>query len=265
MSLEALTCALRSLAPLELAEPWDNVGWLLPGREGRGLARALLTIDLTDAVLDEAAELQVDAIVAYHPLMFEGKKRLRREVASERVVLRAIEAGLPVFSPHTALDAAPGGLTDWLADAIGFGDRSPIVRSALHAGAGQGRVTALAQPASLESIVPRVKAHLGITSLRVACAARHGAGARIETAAVVAGAGGSVLAKASADLWLTGELRHHDVLAAVEAGTTVLLAEHTGSERGYLPILAERLRDVAASAFEVLVSERDRDPVSPTS
>lgn len=261
MSLETLSQALHAIAPLELAEPWDNVGWLLPGREGREVRRVLLTIDLTDAVLDEAETQRVDAIVAYHPPLFEGKKRLRREIAAERVVLRAIEAGLPVYSPHTALDAAPSALTDWLAGAIGAGEHTPIVPSASVAGAGAGRLLALTEPTPLSEIVPRVKARLGLPSLRVAASARHQRGAPIERAAVVAGAGGALLTKTTADLWLTGELRHHDVLAAVEAGTSVLLAEHTGSERGYLPVLAERLRQESGGALELLVSESDRDPI----
>lgn len=263
LTVAALSEALEALAPLAFAEPWDNVGLLLPGREDQEVQRVVLTIDVTDGVLEEAIELEANVIVAYHPVLFEAKKRFRRSVASERVALRAIEGGIAIYSPHTALDAAKGGLNDWLADAIGAGAVRPILAATSDASVGQGRVLELSTPAALDSIASRAKAHLDVPTLRIAVSERHAQGEPIRTAAVAAGAGGPVLMKSSpVDLFVTGEMRHHDVLAAVESGTSVILAEHTGSERGFLPVLAGRLRERLARSAEVFVSARDRDPVT---
>ncbi|NUP07697.1 MAG: Nif3-like dinuclear metal center hexameric protein [Polyangiaceae bacterium] len=262
VSLTTLVDAMELLAPPSLAEPWDNVGLLLPGREGLQVTRAVVTIDLTDAVIDEALDQAADAIVSYHPILFDGKKRLRRDVASERIVLRCVERGLAVYSPHTALDSAPDGLNDWLARAAGEGTTRPLVPHPLRPEAGQGRHLDVSAPDNLENVVARARKHLGLGSLRVASAERHLRGAPIAAAAVAAGAGGPLLSKARGiDLFITGEMRHHDVLAAVEAGISVILAEHTGSERGYLPTLADRLQTTLQGTVEVVVSKRDRDPV----
>lgn len=271
--LDAVALALDRIAPLGFAEEWDNVGLLVRPSTPRPVRRALLTIDLTEEVLDEAVAARAELIVAYHPPWFRAVKRLDPSTPIERVVLRAVEERIAVHSPHTALDAAPGGVNDWLADGLGPGLRRPLERprDRLRPGAtsvagprgevaGQGRLVQLEREADLGTIVRRVKRHLRLRHVRVAAAARHGGGAAVCTVALCAGAGGDVLAGVDADLLLTGELRHHDVLAAVAAGRSVVLCDHSNTERGYLPVLAERLRE-AVPRLEVAVSAADADPL----
>ncbi|MCC6907760.1 MAG: Nif3-like dinuclear metal center hexameric protein [Phycisphaerales bacterium] len=118
--------AMESIASLACAERWDNVG-LLVGSRSAPTTRVLLTIDLTSKVLDEAIGQGVDLICTYHPVMFKPIQRLNDSDAKSETLLRAIRAGIAVYSPHTALDSAAGGLTDWLADAVGQGYRRPLV------------------------------------------------------------------------------------------------------------------------------------------
>jgi putative NIF3 family GTP cyclohydrolase 1 type 2 len=87
-----------------------------------------------------------------------------------------------------------------------------------------------------------------------------GAGSRVRSFAVAAGAGGSVLRGADADLLVTGEMSHHDALAAVAAGRCVALAGHSNTERCYLPTLQKRLRAEFGRALDVQVAKADRDP-----
>jgi dinuclear metal center YbgI/SA1388 family protein len=120
-----LANALSSIAPPHLAESWDNVGLLL-GDPDAPCARALLTIDLTEAVLDEAVRRGADAVVAYHPPIFHPLKSLLRTEPAQRVILDAAAAGIALLSPHTALDAAHGGVNDWLASCVGLGPVRPL-------------------------------------------------------------------------------------------------------------------------------------------
>lgn len=113
-----LVAAVERLAPPELAEPWDRVG-LHVGRHGAELGGpVLLTIDLTERVLAEAIAARASAILAYHPPIWNPLKTVTDATARERIIYRAIEAGIAIYSPHTALDAAPGGLTDWLCECL---------------------------------------------------------------------------------------------------------------------------------------------------
>lgn len=117
LNVGALAGAMESVAPRRLAESWDNVGLLL-GDAGAPCARVLATIDLTGTVLQEALDLHVDAIVAYHPPIFEPLKRLCASDAKQRLLLETAQAGIALLSPHTALDAARGGVNDWLAEGV---------------------------------------------------------------------------------------------------------------------------------------------------
>jgi len=259
---------MQRLAPLAFAEAWDKVGLLLEPvavAKAPPVAAGLLTIDLSEDVVTEAVELGAGLIIAYHPPIFSGLKRLRASSPAERTVLLAAAAGIAVYSPHTALDAVPGGVNDWLLDAFGCDerDRAPCLPHAADASYGAGRYVRLAAPLSLSEAVLRIKRHLGLKQVRVATAAVHAGDARIlRSIAVCAGAGGSVFEKLSGfDLYVTGEMRHHDVRARALDGSSVILSEHTHTERGYLQILAERLTTETNGNVTFHVSQCDRDPL----
>ncbi len=264
-SLSAITDALGAIAPLAYAEDWDNVGLLVepPARwDDAPVERALVAIDLTEAVLAEALEAGVRLVVAYHPPIFGGLKRLTRAAPLQRVVLRCVAEGVAVYSPHTALDATTGGLNDWLVSGLGpCAESTPLVPHPEIAGVGAGRLARLASPTSLPELVARLKVHLGLDHVRVAAADPD---ARIAKVAVCPGAGGALFAtEHRAELYVTGEMRHHDVLAKVATGAAVVLTDHTNTERGYLPTLARRLSE-AVAGLDVRVSTVDRDPLQVT-
>ena len=265
-SLSQILASLEQQAPPRFAEAWDNVGLLLepvPVEQAAPVSRVLLTIDLSDDVVSEAEALGATLIIAYHPPIFQGLKRLRSSDATERALLRCVARGIALYSPHTALDAAPRGVNDWLLDAFGPGERAPCLPHVADARFGQGRGVRLTEPVALADAVLAIKRHLGLAQLRVAAAPAHAAGgALVQSVAVCAGAGGSVFEKLSGfDLYLTGEMRHHDVRARVLSGSSVVLCDHTNSERGFLPVLAARLQN-ATSGVQFHLAACDRDPLS---
>lgn len=257
MILRDLLGVLERIAPLRYAERWDNVG-LLAGDPAVPVERVLLTIDLTHAVLDEAVQGHARLVVAYHPPIFAPLKRIRHD----GVVHRSIREGLAVWSPHTAFDVAPGGTNDMLADALGLVERAPLRVTVPLEGAGIGRVGRLAGPVERAALLERIKRELGLRALLVAGPLE----GEVERAAVCAGAGRDLLDDAlreEVDLYLTGELPHHDALKAAAAGVTVACALHSNSERAALPRLAARL-EADAPGVAVVVSAADRDPFTVT-
>lgn len=251
-SLSELLDRLSHVAPLRLAQSWDNTGLLLEG--DRPIHRVLLTIDLTASVCEEAVAHDVDLVVAYHPPIFRGLKRLTRADGLARSLLTLARRGVHLYSPHTALDAVPGGMNDWLLDCFEPTMTTPIEPDSLDPAAGIGRI-GVVQPASAASWLPRIKAHLGLSALRVAGPLER----EVRRVAVCPGSGGSVFAGlADVDLLLTGEMGHHDVLGWAARGTVVVLTEHTNTERGYLPLLAAALR---TDGVEFLLAATDTDPL----
>ena len=256
-TLDAVLAVLREIAPLELAAEWDNVGLLVePRGRRRRVARIVLTIDLTTAVAEEAERLGADLVVAYHPAIFRPLRRLDVADGKQAAVLRAAAAGFAVWSPHTALDAVAGGIADWLADGVLAGT-TPRHRDTCGEG-GYGRVVELARPLPFATLLRRVRAWLGVRHLQVA--RPEGRRSAVRRVAVAAGSGAGVLGDAEVDAFVTGEMSHHEALALTAAGTSVVLAGHSNTERGYLRLLRGRLRKGLGGGVDVRIAKRDRDP-----
>ncbi|NRD20913.1 Nif3-like dinuclear metal center hexameric protein [Winogradskyella eckloniae] len=100
---------LHNLAPLAYAEDFDNVG-LLVGDKNNKVSGILVTLDTLEAVVDEAIEKKCNLIVSFHPIIFSGLKKLTGKTYVERVVIKAIQHQIAIFSIHTALDNAYNGV-----------------------------------------------------------------------------------------------------------------------------------------------------------
>ncbi len=128
MNVAHILLALRQLAPEHLAETWDKVGlqvgdeaWPLravKGSSSRGRPRVLLCIDLAEAVMAEAIGQGASMIVAYHPPIFDPLPRLVASDWKQRTIMAAVAHRIAIYSPHTALDSAAGGINDWLCEAV---------------------------------------------------------------------------------------------------------------------------------------------------
>ena len=282
-----LVLAMEAVAPRRLAASWDNTGLLL-GDPSRVLRRALLTIDLTDDVLDEAIAAKCEAIIAYHPPIFEPLKQLTAMHAHEQILLRCAENKIAILSPHTALDAVCGGMTDWLADLIDTGarvalepfaqfhspaqeapserrlnqvrTRAPIaIKPQIH---GQGRALTLIKPRATNAIAKQLRTSLRLSAGDVAyCELKKSR--KHKLIAVVPGSGASLLTmaiEAGCTLMVTGETKHHDVIHAREMNCDMILLGHTNSERGFMPNFAKQLQ-LHVPQVRLLVSKRDQHPL----
>jgi dinuclear metal center YbgI/SA1388 family protein len=124
MKVKDIAAVVEKITPLGLAQSWDNVG-LLIGDPEQNVKNVLLTIDVTQAVVAEAKELETDLILSYHPVIWDGLKKIRTD-GPARSVHEIIRSGISVFSIHTALDAVGGGVNDGLAEILGIQDPKPI-------------------------------------------------------------------------------------------------------------------------------------------
>ncbi|ODA76022.1 hypothetical protein RJ55_08304 [Drechmeria coniospora] len=259
--------------PEELADrSWDNVGLLVDNTEAEGTKpKVLVTNDLTYQVAVDAIRQGVSVIVSYHPFIFSGLKSITHKDAQQATLLRLAAAGIAVYCPHTAVDAAPKGLNSWLADVVSGPHQSARsvaipCSAASDPPAGYGAVGHFDAPVPLTEIIKRLAEKLG--GLRHVMVASP-VGADVQTTAVrsfavCAGSGYDVLKGADVDLLVTGETSHHSALRAIQQGRTLVQVFHSNSERGFLnevlrPTLEAELRMVEPEA-EVVLSEYDQDP-----
>lgn len=110
---------LESVAPLKLAESWDNVGILVQPSLPHTVHKLMLTNDLTQPVMTEAIKNQCNMIFSYHPPIFQAVKRLTQTNVKEKLVIQCVENRIAVFSPHTSHDVINDGVNDWLLSAFG--------------------------------------------------------------------------------------------------------------------------------------------------
>ncbi|XP_071446522.1 NIF3-like protein 1 isoform X1 [Hetaerina americana] len=130
-------------------------------------------------------------------------------------------------------------------------------------GFGEGRLCTLKEPLILQDVVDAVKSHLKLSHVRLAVAKDLDLDSRVQTVALCAGSGSSVLAGVRADVFLTGEMGHHEVLEAVHRGCHVILCEHSNTERGFLRHLVENkvLSNLFDGAVDVIMSSQDKEPL----
>ncbi|MFS4457284.1 Nif3-like dinuclear metal center hexameric protein [Maribacter sp. 2304DJ31-5] len=109
MTVNEVALILEKLAPLDYAEDFDNVG-LLIGDKNTKVKGILVTLDTLENVVDEAIEKNCNLIISFHPIIFKGLKKITGKNYVERVVLKAIQNNINIYSIHTALDNCNEGV-----------------------------------------------------------------------------------------------------------------------------------------------------------
>lgn len=265
--LSSILESLAELAPLELAEEWDNVG-LLVGRAGESVDRVLTCLTITPDVVDEAIETSADLIVSHHPILFRPRQEITFDSVEGAMLIRLIQANIAVYSPHTAYDSAKRGINAQLAETLGLNEVLPIrpVDEAISAGnsrlagLGSGRIGTLSESMTLQEftafVAKKLPSEAGIQFV--------GDPERtISTAGVACGSAAEFQGDArrlGADVLLTGEARFHACLEARSNDIALVIAGHYATERPAVERLAELIGE-ACPGVTVEASESESDPL----
>ena len=150
MKLAEILPFLHNIAPLELAEDWDNVG-LLTGDPQQDIKKVILTIDLTAEVLEEAKQKRANLILAYHPPIFSAIKKVLPDKGTSPLLYEVIRNGMAIYSMHTALDMAEGGINDLLAGILGITNPQPLAKTS-HAESGHYKVVVFVPVNEFETV-----------------------------------------------------------------------------------------------------------------
>ncbi len=229
---------IEGLAPPVLAESWDNVGWQI-GYDNAPIRAILVTLDVDEAVANEAESLNANLIVAHHPMFFRGMKRINPTDFQGRLLKRFLSRDIFVFAAHTNLDAVRGGVNDALAEKLNLIPTRPLtpVREAPEAW-GFGAVCE-SDPVSTAAMARRVAE--GLESPHVRVTPSVDGNVTHTRIALLGGSGGSMLGdvqRTECTLFITGEMKYHDAQDAARMGISVIEADHFYSERPVLDALA---------------------------
>ncbi|XP_063707851.1 NIF3-like protein 1 [Culicoides brevitarsis] len=260
--LKRVLDTLEELAPLQYSEKWDNTGLLVEPFKYEKVSKIFLTNDLTVPVMAEAVAHQADFIITYHPIIFRPLKNIRQSDWKSRIISECLAKGIAIFSPHTSWDSAECGVNAWLLDQIGakFAKSEPITPVSDAPLLGAGKKCTLDNEISIKEAIENIKRNTGLPTVQLGLAVGATIESKIKTVAVCAGSGASVLSNTRADLYITGEMSHHEVMDAQHNGTTCILLNHSNSERQYLYRVEKFLKE-KLEGVDVVVSKSDVDPL----
>lgn len=240
---------LDAFAPFSTALEFDNVGLLL-GRMDRPVRTVLTALDATPSVLEEAKRLDAQLLVTHHPLLFSPVQRLDEDDPEARLVAEMIRADLSMIAAHTNLDMAQGGVNDALVRQLGW----QVLLSDAFLRFGEWPA-----PRTLAEVQRQVADALGWPAMRYGASGR-----AVSRFAVCSGSGGSEVARAAgigADVLVTGEIKHSQVLEALALGMAVLEAGHRATEKCAADLLARHLQSaVDRVELRVRVFPSEVDP-----
>ena len=127
-TVQQVITLMEQLAPRSYAESWDNVG-LMVGDRNAIVTGVLTTLDVTAEAILYAIEHDCNLIVSHHPLIFKGLKQLSCDTAQGQMINQLIQHNIAVYSAHTNLDIASGGLNDMLAERLGLIDIKGFIKT----------------------------------------------------------------------------------------------------------------------------------------
>ncbi len=231
MTVQDIFDLLNTRAPFDTAAEWDNPG-LLVGDGTRRVNRVLVALDATPGAIDAAQAVAADLMVTHHPVIFTPLKAL----PTDSLPYRLAAAGIPLIAAHTNLDKAADGVNDTLAALLGLADITV-------AADGMSRIGTLPAPMTAIALASLVAERLH-TAVRVA-----DSHTPIRRVAVCGGGGGDFAAALVdvADAFVTGEIKHHEWLAA--DGTLALIeAGHYATEAPVIDTLCRWLTQAGVEA-----------------
>lgn len=257
MNISEIIKAVTDFAPLSLQESWDNSGVQVGGTD-IPCTGVLVCVDCTPATVSEAVAKGCNLIISHHPLLFKGLKHIcPGESLVQQTVIDALRAGITVFSAHTSLDSARGGISWEMARMLGA-HVTGILEPDSTGATGLGVTAEFDTPLTQQQLVERIKQSFGSPVVRCS----QGTGSRVTKIGMCGGSGGEFIPHAielGCDAYLTSDTRYHDF---VDYGSRIFIADigHFESEACAKQIFYKLISEFFPN-FAVYKSESERNSI----
>lgn len=257
---------LDDMAPEANSEEWDNGGFLV-GRANKHIMKIMIALEPALSVIDEAIAFGADLLLVHHPVIFAPLSSVTSESLRGEKVLKLAENSIALYAAHTSFDVACGGNNDCLLELLGVSQSRDIA-------GGTGRMAELAESQSLKNFAKFVAERLDIPEhqMRISSSDIEG---MIQKVAVCTGAGGDIVDEAiseGCDCLITGDMRYHAALDAVERDFNIIDAGHFGTEKIFSKNMMEKLMSALThkgynvgngEGICIKVAESEHSPFSP--
>ena len=257
MKLKEIINLIEKWAPLELAEDFDNVGLIL-GDENVEVKKALITLDTLENVVDEAVENKCDLIISFHPIIFDGLKKITNNTYVKRVISKSIKNNINIYAIHTNLDNHPKGVNFQISKYLNL-NNTKILIPKIDCKGGMGMIGELHKPAPEKEFLNYVKGIMKTSLIKHSTFLNK----KIKKVAVLGGSGSFAIEeaiKAGADCFITADLKYHDYFRA-ENKILLLDIGHYESEQYTKELILNFLRKKIPK-FACVISKSNTNPVN---
>lgn len=264
-----VSTAIENIAPAGLQEAWDNCGIMI-GFKDAPVKKILTCLEINEAILDEAKELDVDMIITHHPLIFGGIKSLCTCNYKDRIIMELIRSGINVYSCHTPFDKVKGGNNDVIAEKLGLvsvknlnGADVPSAAKMMERmdEADIGRIGEFRKPMLLKDVIKLVADNLGLSMRQIRVTGN--LNTEISKVGMCTGAGSDLMGMAAGQgcqLFVTGDVKYHEAQTALEEGICVIDAGHYGTEKFFGEEMKMKLQKELGKNVEIIASSVNIDP-----
>ena len=258
MKIKEVLCALERFAPLPLQEDFDNAG-LQIGLTETEVSGALLCLDVTEKIVDEAISKGCNLIVSHHPLLFHALKMISDGDEVQQTVMKAIQNNIAVISMHTNMDNAKDGVNFKIAEKMGLDHvRFFSTKTVNGIECGSGVIGQFTEPQAADDFIIHLKKTFDVEFVQCNQLLRR----EIKNVAICGGAGSFLLddaIKEGADAFVTGEMHYHEYFGH-DQEIQIAVIGHYQSEQYTNEIFKSIIKDECKDV-PVLMAETNTNPI----
>lgn len=237
--MQAILEAINDFAPWRTAKEWDNPGLLVGTRKG-AVKRIGVSLDITDETLAEAMRKECQCIVSHHPFLFAPIQKIHTDTGFGRRLKTILVNGINVIAAHTNWDVSSSGMNVILAGLLKLENIKPLVNGVCEDGTvWEGAIGTLLSAPGLDEFAIHLKEVFSLSWVRI-----FGFPGKAEQIAICGGSGGGIWKTAldsGADVFITSDMKYHDIQEAVDSGLAIALADHGEVERNSIPFLQKEI------------------------
>ena len=260
MKIADITAFLETIAPLHLQENYDNAG-LITGHPDWEVSGVIVSLDAIEAVIDEAVEKGCNLVIAHHPIVFKGLKRINGLHYVERTIIKAIKHDIAIYAIHTNLDNVhQNGVNQKIAEKIGIGQTRVLKPKMVDKPEiGSGLIGKLPKPMSCMQLLEHVKSVMKCGTIRHTKLLKE----NVQVVALCGGSGSFLIRdaiKEGAEVYITADVKYHDFF---EANDEIMIFDigHYESEQYTTELLVELL-NTKFSTFAAHFTNLNTNPIN---
>lgn len=257
MILEKIISEIEKHYPKKNAEKWDNIG-LLVGDKKKEVRKIVVALDADMETIESAIEEGADLLITHHPFIFNPIKDINTDTLLGKKIIKSIKKDLAIYSIHTNIDSSFQGLNEYILEKIGVKKFKILDEKTEDNKTGIGRYYKLEKEEKIGDYVQLIKEKLNLDKVILYS---KDLDTTIKKIALINGSGMSYWKKAhffGCDTIITGDVKYHEALDAIEMGIKIIDLGHYESEKLFFELMESKIRE---SFSELEIVKKAKPPI----